>query len=158
MKKTKKMNRGGSAQERLDREIAANRARARARSAQDRAASQSATARRGLEAYDEDNYRKGIERTMAENVSRHRGPGIANAIQRGIARAGNAVSRLGADLTYGEREATRARYRAQADAADRAVTDTLGRKKGGSVKSMKKGGKVRGDGICQRGKTKGRFV
>lgn len=26
------------------------------------------------------------------------------------------------------------------------------------AKGMKKGGKVRGDGMCQRGKTKGRFV
>jgi hypothetical protein len=29
---------------------------------------------------------------------------------------------------------------------------------GGKVKKMKSGGKVRGDGICKRGKTKGRMV
>ena len=34
----------------------------------------------------------------------------------------------------------------------------FGYKKGGSVKKMKHGGKVRGDGICKKGRTKGRFI
>ena len=33
-----------------------------------------------------------------------------------------------------------------------------GMKYGGKVHKMKKGGKVRGDGICKQGKTKGRMV
>jgi hypothetical protein len=44
-------------------------------------------------------------------------------------------------------ERNQPRIRAEADDLERQVTDSLSR--------MKKGGKVRGDGICQRGKTKG---
>jgi hypothetical protein len=33
-----------------------------------------------------------------------------------------------------------------------------GMKKGGMVKKMASGGKVRGDGACSKGKTKGRYI
>lgn len=40
----------------------------------------------------------------------------------------------------------------------RALGRDDGMKRGGVVKKMAAGGKVRGDGICSKGKTKGRFI
>lgn len=51
--------------------------------------------------------------------------------------------------------------RREADApmtADEVRRLSEGMKKGGIVKKMAAGGKVRGDGMCSKGKTKGRMV
>ena len=57
----------------------------------------------------------------------------------------------GYKLSDVERPGTRVRY-------DNEDTSDMTYKRGGSVKGYAKGGSVRGDGICQRGKTKGRMV
>tara|TARA_R110002153_G_scaffold148036_1_gene299299 strand:+ start:12 stop:482 length:471 start_codon:yes stop_codon:yes gene_type:complete len=69
-------------------------------------------------------------------------------------------------LVRGEEQAAISRTRAEANALERQLTDSLGRKNGGVVKKKKggvikkeMGGKMnRGDGRCIKGKTKGRMV
>ena len=70
---------------------------------------------------------------------------------------GRAGVRLGDRLLAGESRADIGRTRAEANELERQLTDSLSRKSGGVIKK-KMGGRVRGDGICQRGKTRGRFV
>lgn len=55
------------------------------------------------------------------------------------------------NLSDVERPGTRVRY-------DNEDTSDMTYKRGGVTKGYAKGGSVRGDGICQRGKTKGRMV
>ena len=76
-------------------------------------------------------------------------------------------------LLRSEEQAAIGRTRAEANALERQLTDSLGRKNGGVIKKKKggvikkkkggvikkeMGGRVRGDGCCMRGKTKGRTV
>lgn len=136
MKKTKKMNRGG-----VNRDGLANQIEAKRRYADDR---ESRPARQEAE------YRAAQQRRREEG-GLSRLAMIPEAVRQSQVRAMNRL--LGSQ----EREAV-GRTRAEANELERQLTDSLSRKKGGPVKSMKKGGTVRGDGKCQRGKTKGRFV
>lgn len=145
MKKTKKMNRGGKTTKKMqsggvNRSGLANQIAAKRREADRR---ESRPARQEAE------YRAAQERRREEG-GLSRLAMIPEAVRQGQVRVLNR-------LLAGDEAAAIGRTRAEANELERQLTDSLSRKKGGVIKK-KMGGRVRGDGACQRGKTKGRFV
>jgi len=136
MKKTKKMQRGGVNRTGLANQIAAKR--------------READFRESRPARQEAEYRAAQERRREEG-------GLGNMLARGAEAVRQAQVRGMNRLLAGEEGAAIGRTRAEANELERQLTDSLSRKSGGVMKK-KMGGRVRGDGIAQRGKTKGRFV
>lgn len=136
MKKTKKMQRGGVNRTGLANQIATKR--------------READFRESRPARQEAEYRAAQERRREEG-------GLGNTLARGAEAIRQAQVRGLNRLLAGEEGAAIGRTRAEANELERQLTDSLSRKSGGVMKK-KMGGRVRGDGIAQRGKTKGRFV
>ena len=136
MKKTKKMQRGGANRTGLANQIASKR--------------READHRESRPARQEAEYRAAQERRREEG-------GVGNMLARGAEAVRQAQVRGLNRLLAGEERSAIGRTRAEANELERQLTDSLSRK-GGGVMKKKAGGRVRGDGICQRGKTKGRFV
>ena len=135
MKKTKKMQRGGVNRTGLANQIAAKR--------------READFRESRPARQEAEYRAAQERRREEG-GLSRLAMIPEAFRRAQMRAFDR-------FMAGDEAAAVGRTRAEANELERQLTDSLSRKSGGVIKK-KMGGRVRGDGIAQRGKTKGRFV
>jgi hypothetical protein len=120
---------------------------------QTRAANRADRLRKDLETRESRSERQEAEYQEAQQRRREAGglgrlAMIPEAIRRAQMRAGDR-------LLAREQERENAPLRAQVDAADRAMTDTLGMKAGGKVKKMREGGMCRGMGAATRG---GRFM
>ena len=117
--------------------------------AQNRAAAKADRLRRELEARDSRPARQEAEYQEAQQRRREAGglsrlAMIPEAVRRAQVRAGDRMLR-------GAEARETAPKRREMEAADREVTDTLGRKAGGKVKKMAMGGKCRGMGAATRG-------
>lgn len=117
--------------------------------AQSRAAAKADRLRRELEARDSRPARQEAEYQEAQQRRREAGglsklAMIPEAVRRAQVRAGDRMLR-------GAEARENAPKRREMEAADREVTDTLGRKAGGKVKKMQAGGKCRGMGAATRG-------
>ena len=117
--------------------------------AQDRAAAKADRLRRELESRDSRPARQEAEYQEAQQRRREAGglsrlAMIPEAVRRAQVRAGDRMLR-------GAEARETAPKRREMEAADREVTDTLGRKAGGKVKKMAMGGKCRGMGAATRG-------
>ena len=118
--------------------------------AQNRAAAKADRLRRELEARDSRPARQEAEYQEAQQRRREAGglsrlAMIPEAVRRAQVRAGDRILR-------GAEARETAPKRREMEAADREVTDTLGRKAGGKVKKMRDGGGVcRGMGAATRG-------
>ena len=117
--------------------------------AQSRAAAKADRLRRELESRDSRPARQEAEYQEAQQRRREAGglsrlAMIPEAVRRAQVRAGDRMLR-------GAEARETAPKRREMEAADREVTDTLGRKAGGKVKKMAMGGKCRGMGAATRG-------
>ena len=139
MKKTTKMKRGGKTTKKMQ---AGGVTRTGL-------ANQIATKRREADFRESRPARQEAEYRAAQERRREEG-GLGNTLARGAEAVRRAQMRALERLLAGEEGAAIGRTRAEANELERQLTDSLSR--------MKKGGKVRGDGICKKGRTKGRFV
>jgi hypothetical protein len=117
--------------------------------AQSRAAARADRLRRELEAREGRSARQEAEYQAAQQARREKGglsrlAMIPEAIRRAQVRAGDR-------MLASSQARENAPKRREVEAADREVTDTLGRKAGGKVKKMVKGGKCRGMGAATKG-------
>jgi hypothetical protein len=117
--------------------------------AQSRAAARADRLRKDLETREGRPARQEAEYQAAQQRRREAG-GLSRLamIPEAVRRA---QMRVGDRLLASSQARENAPLRAEVDAADRAMTDTLGRKAGGKVKKMKAGGKCRGMGAATRG-------
>jgi hypothetical protein len=116
---------------------------------QSRAAARADRLRRELEAREGRSARQEAEYQAAQQARREKGglsrlAMIPEAIRRAQVRAGDR-------MLASSQARENAPKRREVEAADREVTDTLGRKAGGKVKKMVMGGKCRGMGKATRG-------
>jgi len=117
--------------------------------AQSRAAARADRLRRELESRDSRPARQEAEYQEAQQRRREAG-GLSRLamIPEAVRRA---QMRVGDRMLRGAEAKETAPKRREMEAADREVTDTLGRKAGGKVKKMAMGGKCRGMGAATRG-------
>jgi hypothetical protein len=117
--------------------------------AQSRAAARADRLRKDLETREGRPARQEAEYQAAQQRRREAG-GLSRLamIPEAVRRA---QMRVGDRLLASSQARENAPLRAEVDAADRAMTDTLGRKAGGKVKKMAMGGKCRGMGAATRG-------
>jgi hypothetical protein len=117
--------------------------------AQSRAAARADRLRKELEAREGRSARQEAEYQAAQQARREKGglsrlAMVPEAIRRAQVRAGDR-------MLASSQARENAPKRREVEAADREVTDTLGRKAGGKVKKMAMGGKCRGMGKATRG-------
>jgi hypothetical protein len=111
-----------------------------------------------------DRIRRGLAEDNADRlpVTVRRADGSTNFSETGRLRSNNAGTdiRRRVDLEYGNPQSPQdydsPDRRAEINAAN--AMREAGMKKGGKVKKMAGGGCARGDGVAQRGKTKGRMI